>query len=87
MRKKWKYDGDTESYKNVLVTTRRALDHLSLESQKHGFDMVALTEQIYGHECSLIRLLNEYNFIKARETEEFRIPSVDVIEKWYQWTG
>lgn len=86
MRKKWQYNEDAESYKKFLATTRRELDQLKVECQKHGFDMVVLPQRIYGHNSSLIRLLNEYNFLKARETEEFTIPTADVIERWYQWT-
>lgn len=86
MRKKWQYNEDAESYKEFLVTTRNELNQLRVECQKHGFDIVVLPQRIYGHQSSLIKLLNEYNFLKARETEEFKIPTVDVIEKWYQWT-
>lgn len=83
--RRWRYDEDAKSYREFLVATRNELTQLKLECQKYGFDIRELPQRIYGHQSNLIKLINEYNFVKVRETEEFKIPTVEAIKQWYQW--
>lgn len=86
MRRKWQCNENAESYKKFLVDNKGILNQLEGECQKYGFNIKELPQKIYGNQSSLIRLLNEYNFVKVRETQKFKIPDIEVIEKWYQWT-
>jgi len=83
MRKKWGYSGNAESYNKFLEDTKNTLVQLKGECSRHGFTLNELPGRLGRQQSSLIKLLDEYNFVVI--TNAFRIPHIETIQEWYYW--
>ena len=81
MRKSFKCDGSPESYVKYLTIMRSITLHIADLCRSKGFEIDDLPAKIGRAGSTVLELLNEYIWVKTRETR-IRLPSPETLARW-----